>query len=336
MENIVARKGCYPIGRIKMKKVLIIMGAGSVGVLISEDVVSVLIEDYDEVYFYDNDIKKQGTYVRGRGAEYYVLSLQELLFKKETEQVSVILATDQWQELCIFCEEHDLYKNIIAIYNKTDISVMGCYRKGYYRLGYGQDGEDLYLQELAEWQSGEKGFYVDIGANHPIYASTTWLAYQHGWSGINIEPNEVFFPLFNQLRIRDINLNCGVAETEGVLNYYKFNSSVYNTFDKKEFEGKRTPKEILKVPVYRLERILEENNVKDITFMNIDVEGMELEVLRSNDWSRWRPKYLFIEQKNMSVEGLILSDIYKFLKEIGYRCNYLNVRTAIYQLKEEA
>lgn len=316
-----------------MKNVLIIMGAGRVGALISEDVLSVLVEGYDEVYFYDNDIKKQGTYIR-RGTEYYVLSLQELLFKKETEQVSIILATDQWQELCTFCMEHDLYKNIIAVYNKTDVSIIDCYRKGYLRLGYAQDGEDLYLQEQEEWKSGQKGFYVDIGANHPIYASTTWLVYQHGWNGINIEPNEAYFSLFNRLRVRDINLNCGIGQTEGILDYYKFDSSVYNTFDKKEFKGKRTPKEVLKVPVYRLERILEENNVKDITFMNIDVEGMELAVLRSNDWNRWRPKYIFVEQKNMSVEELIFSEIYKFLKGIGYRCDYLSIRTAIYKLME--
>lgn len=263
-----------------------------------------------------------------------MLSLQELLFKKETEQVSIILATDQWQELCTFCMEHDLYKNIIAVYNKTDVSIIDCYRKGYLRLGYAQDGEDLYLQEQEEWKSGQKGFYVDIGANHPIYASTTWLVYQHGWNGINIEPNEAYFSLFNRLRVRDINLNCGIGQTEGILDYYKFDSSVYNTFDKKEFKGKRTPKEVLKVPVYRLERILEENNVKDITFMNIDVEGMELAVLRSNDWNRWRPKYIFVEQKNMSVEELIFSEIYKFLKEIGYRCDYLSIRTAIYKLME--
>ncbi len=157
---------------------------------------------------------------------------------------------------------------------------------------------------------------------------------QHGWNGINIEPNEAYFSLFNRLRVRDINLNCGIGQTEGILDYYKFDSSVYNTFDKKEFKGKRTPKEVLKVPVYRLERILEENNVKDITFMNIDVEGMELAVLRSNDWNRWRPKYIFVEQKNMSVEELIFSEIYKFLKEIGYRCDYLSIRTAIYKLME--
>lgn len=177
----------------------------------------------------------------------------------------------------------------------------------------------------------EKGFYVDIGACHPYRFSNTYWAYKRGWSGINIEPNKKGYETLRKHRARDINLWCGIAENNGKLDYYEFETPEFNSFDKKEFEGIREPERVTSVPVYRLEEILYKNQVNKIHFMDIDVEGMEMEVLKSNNWEKYQPEYILIEQKNMNVEELKNSDVYIFLQQFGYTCEWKSLRTAIYK-----
>ncbi len=194
---------------------------------------------------------------------------------------------------------------------------------------YSQDGEELYL---AEKLGGiENGFYVDIGACHPYRFSNTYWAYKCGWSGINIEPNKEGYDMLRKHRARDVNLWCGVAESDGKLDYYEFETPEFNSFDIKEFEGIRKPKRVTSVPVYRLEEILDKNHVDKIDFIDIDVEGMEMEVLKSNNWEKYQPEYILVEQKNMNVEDIKDSDIYIFLQQFGYICEWKSLRTAIYK-----
>lgn len=305
-------------------KSLIVMGAGNIGKMVCEYVLPEMIEEYEEIYFFDSDEKKQGTYIDN----YYILSIENLREKISRGNIglSFVLATDYWRELYSICKEYGVDENIIAVYTGKS-TVTGKYR----RIGYGQDGEDFYLQE--QFGMRKKGFYVDIGAHHPFRFSNTYWAYRHGWNGINIEPNERVMPLFNKARARDINLNCGIAEEEGVINYFKFSEGAYNTFDKAEFEGKRIPDEIVKVPVYRLETILEKHQVEHISFMNIDVEGLELSVLKSNNWDKWKPEYILIEQKNMTIDEIVKSDVYDFLMWHGYKCDWKSIRTVAYKLQ---
>lgn len=115
------------------------------------------------------------------------------------------------------------------------------------------------------------------------------------------------------------------------MKYYKFEETAYNTFDEHEFKGLRVPSEIIEVPVKTLKSIFEEYKVNKIDFMNIDVEGFEMQVLLSNDWERYKPEYILVEQKHISVKELIASDIYSYLKTLGYECEWKGIRTAIYK-----
>ena len=51
------------------------------------------------------------------------------------------------------------------------------------------------------------GYYVDIGAHHPVKYSNTYLLWLNGWSGINIDPLPNVMALFDKYRPKDINLN---------------------------------------------------------------------------------------------------------------------------------
>ena len=123
-------------------------------------------------------------------------------------------------------------------------------------LAYSQDGEDMVLRRLFEWQA--HGFYVDIGAHHPFRFSNTCFFHRKGWRGINVDPNPDAIAAFRSVRPSDINLCVGVSDAPGELTFHFFNEPALNTFDADLAEERvRLPGyhlvEKRNVPVKRLE-----------------------------------------------------------------------------------
>ena len=187
-------------------------------------------------------------------------------------------------------------------------------------LSYSQEGEDLIVNRFLE--NKEKGFYVDVGAHHPKRFSNTFNFYKRGWSGLNIDAMPRSMDLFKIERPRDINLEIGVSKEKGELIYYMFNEPALNTFSRTEAEkkdGLRDYKiiEKRKILTYPLKEIFEKHlqEKQQIDFMTIDVEGLDLEVIESNDWKKYRPNLLLVEElvKYTLAELPLKSDLYKLL-----------------------
>ncbi len=69
-----------------------------------------------------------------------------------------------------------------------------------------------------------------------------------------------------------------------------------------------------------------------IDFMTIDVEGLDLAVLKSNDWIKYRPKYILVEELRMDINSIInTSDVYKFLITKGYIFYARTFNTSVYK-----
>ncbi len=192
-------------------------------------------------------------------------------------------------------------------------------------LSYSQEGEDLLLSRFLE--NKEKGFYVDVGAHHPRRFSNTYLFYKMGWSGINIDAMPGSMEAFNIERPRDINLEMGVSKEKGELIYHMFNETALNTFSRIEAEkkdGLRDYKiiEKRKALTYPLKEILEKHLKRNqkIDFMSIDVEGLDLEVVESNDWEKYRPSLILVEEleRYLLAELPLKSSLYKILIANGY------------------
>lgn len=163
---------------------------------------------------------------------------------------------------------------------------------------YSQSKEDLILDTL----TGKKmtGFYVDVGAYDPIWFSNTLRFYKRGWRGINIEPDTSHWKRFEAQRPRDINLNVGVGTKRGKITFYRMDPPALSTFSRERVtENLRdgfTIEEQTPVRIRPLKDIFSRYaGGKKIDFLSLDVEGMEMDVLRSNDWHRFRPKFLCIE-----------------------------------------
>src|SRR5688572_29493242 len=97
-------------------------------------------------------------------------------------------------------------------------------------ISYAQNFEDVILART--FRGISSGFYIDVGAWDPTVDSVTRHFYDSGWSGINIEPNPLFYERLVLERPRDINLNCAVSDAPEVGPFYVFDDTGTSTFDK--------------------------------------------------------------------------------------------------------
>lgn len=201
------------------------------------------------------------------------------------------------------------------------IKLKECFYKRY-RISFAKSGEDIQLAKLIGTCS--PGWYVDVGCWHPIKASNTYYFYLRGWKGICIDPNPEVKELFRKIRPDDIVINCAVGANAGEKEYFILSSrfSSMSTLDYHFIESHNLAEEIIErkmVTVKPLSHILEEVLPKGdtIDFMDIDVEGQDLEVISSNDWTRYRPKIVLIESNNTLSDDLD-SEMHYFMKSVGY------------------
>ncbi len=147
----------------------------------------------------------------------------------------------------------------------------------------------------------KNGFYVDVGAFHPVHSSNTYLFYLNGWRGINIDACPGSMTEFNKVRPRDMNLEVGVSDVNDELTYYFIDkNSSMNSFSKEfliEVGMHESVKKEIKVPVHKLSQILDEHLPagQTIDFLSVDVEGFDYNALASNDWNKYRPKIVLVE-----------------------------------------
>ena len=190
------------------------------------------------------------------------------------------------------------------------------------KRSYSQAGEDLIA--WSELNKIKRGFYVDIGAYHPKQFSNTYFFYERGWRGVVVEPNSEMIRLYGKLRKRDIALGVGVGESSGVADYYLFDHPAVNTFDPEtarlnEEVGRRL---IEKRPmaVLTLEKVLQDYLPKgrDIDLLSVDTEGTDEQVLRSNNWKKYRPKIVVCEDLGYVWDKPLRSGVAKLMRNYGY------------------
>lgn len=209
----------------------------------------------------------------------------------------------------------------------------------HFRGSSSQKGEDLIIDKY--FNHKRTGFYIDIGAYHPEINNNTNFFYKKGWSGINIEPNPARIRLFKKTRTKDININVGIGSLEKKAIFYEFEAAGLSTFSKQEADamvavGHRIKSKI-KIQMYRLKDVIKKYAKKEIDFISIDTEGLDLEVLRSNNWKKYRPKLLCIETidfADLLINTKITSNgkksIDEYLSEKGYEEYASNGLNTIY------
>lgn len=168
-----------------------------------------------------------------------------------------------------------------------------------------------------------KGKFVDVGANDGKTGSMTYDLEKEGWSGILIEPNPLLVENIKKTRTSPVFQNA-ISSKEGELPFYivegPSNLHGLSRFNyTKEFEDhvKRSGGEVKKtiVDVKKISTIMNEaKDLDKVDFLKIDVEGHELEVLKSFDFDKYRPTLIVTEDNfkdaDKSVRHLLASKGY--------------------------
>jgi FkbM family methyltransferase len=225
----------------------------------------------------------------------------------------------------------NIYKMLIYVYNR--------YFASFVSISYSQEGEDLIIQRII----GEKkcGFYVDVGAHHPKRFSNTYLFYKKGWTGINIEPMPGSKKIFDRMRYRDTNIEAAISDSVEKLNYFMFTEPALNTFleQKKNSlidNNKNNLINKIELETITLESILDKylpHNIQ-IDFLSIDTEGYDFKVLKSNNWDKYIPKIILLEDKDFTLELPENSEIYNYLIHKGYKLIAMTFKTLIFNMEK--
>lgn len=193
------------------------------------------------------------------------------------------------------------------------------------KLAYSQYGEDVALRSTLNFYGLATGFYLDIGAYHPVWMSNTFALYQAGWRGITVEPNAAFTHLFHQLRPQDTHLSCLVSpgESRDSIPFYSFGAdAVYNTLSKESADRaaeRLGPYTVLSRPSRTINEILSQHlpTGQKLDLLCLDCEGVDELLIQSLDWTRYRPAAVVFEFDGTFEQSIDLPTI-KLLKSLGY------------------
>jgi FkbM family methyltransferase len=199
-------------------------------------------------------------------------------------------------------------------------------------ISYAQTREDVLLWRALH--NVYRGFYIDIGAHDPTALSVTRAFYDHGWHGINVEPNPSYAEKLRNERPRDVTLEVALGDRSGVATFYEFGDTGLSTLVKEIADGhmatgfKATER---RVPVTTLAGVLDDLGDQQVHFLKIDVEGYEREVLCGADFAKVRPWIVLIEATRPTTsipsygnwEPLLLEADYQFVYFDGLNRFYI-------------
>ena len=203
-------------------------------------------------------------------------------------------------------------------------------------ISYAQNFEDVLLNRV--FKDKENGFYIDVGAQHPVFDSVTKSFYDRGWHGINIEPVKEFFELLEQQRPRDINLNIAMSNCREELEFFELEGTEFSSLSGKLATKLAQERGLIlityNVPTRTLADVCRDHAKCQIDFLKIDVEGWEESVIRGNDWEIFRPTIVLVEATLPGSPLRKLTDIPRFLDEKGYQHIYFDGLNDYYLAQE--
>ena len=203
----------------------------------------------------------------------------------------------------------NLLKNSIIYYFYKLLKI---YRNNKPSFHFGEFGEDIFINRVLK--NIDKGKYVDVGCYHPYKGSLTYKLYDRDWNGINIDISKTSIDLFNISRKKDINLNLAISNFDGETYYYE-NSPInqQNSLIQTNDLQKK-----IKIQCFTLDTVLKNKDLEEFDFLNIDVEGNELEVLKGFDLKKFKPKLITIENNDLTINEYLDSEVCKILIKSDY------------------
>lgn len=178
-----------------------------------------------------------------------------------------------------------------------------------------------YRDDVLAWEffrQSRSGFFVEVGANHPVFLSQTWLLEQNSWTGLLVEPLESCCALLRAQRpnSRVWQVACSSPEKRGEAAFLISDEDVKSALAPSGTDFKVQYAKTVTVRVMTLDDILEASGAESVDFLSVDVEGLEADVFRGLDFKRYRPGLISVEDHAHNL------DSHRHLRKQGYSLVY--------------
>lgn len=152
---------------------------------------------------------------------------------------------------------------------------------------YSQQGEDRFLYE--RFLNYRNGTFIELGAMDGVtFSNSLFFENELNWSGILIEPTGLFHRL-KENRPNCALYNCAISVIEGEVEFLGEGAigGITSVMPDQHRYGWHLDSHgsVYTVPSRPLHGILKEHKIDRVDFFSLDVEGGELEVLQTYDWS---------------------------------------------------
>lgn len=195
----------------------------------------------------------------------------------------------------------------------------------HYRKSYAQCGEDMIVRFVFDALGIDRPRFLDLGAHHPTYLSNTYALYAEGCRGVNVDASPAAIAAFRRVRPDDVNLNLGVGTSSGELQFFEMSVPTLSTFSevqarRYESEGGARIVGTRTVPVRTFHEIVNEHFQAPPDFVSLDVEGLDVAILQSIDFTACRPTVFCIETLTYSSgrQGERIGEIDPIMAGAGY------------------
>jgi FkbM family methyltransferase len=172
------------------------------------------------------------------------------------------------------------------------------------RTSYSAMGEDLILVALlCDVLKIATPTYLDIGAADPVAVNNTYLLHTRGSRGVLVEPNPTYVERLRAVRPTDVVVGAGIGTGEVTeADYYVIKDQpMLNTFSSEVVEqrkrGGHTVERVVKMPLVPIMQVIDEHLHSTPDLLSIDAEGMDLDIVRSLDFTKYRPPVICTETK---------------------------------------
>jgi FkbM family methyltransferase len=195
---------------------------------------------------------------------------------------------------------------------------------------YSQAGEDIIVQALLfalvpRLAPVKSIYYLDIGANHPIQTSNSYLLYkEHNAHGVLFDADPELIPTLQRVRPRDTVVHTAVsARNDATVTLNVSNAKELSSLDAnhvRAFAGMGEIANIAKqidVPNMHIGDLLAKYGQQSVQYLSIDVEGEDLPIMKAIDFDRYRPWILSCEP-SAQVHPENPQQMFQVMTQAGY------------------
>jgi FkbM family methyltransferase len=200
---------------------------------------------------------------------------------------------------------------------------------------YSQNYEDIVLCQMFTAYMNRNNLsstsvsYLEIGGNHPVCTSASFLLHKtFGINGMIVEPDPKLATTLRKHRPNDVIIEAAVTDSDDhEIEFFVSTENELSTLSQEFVAKNNLSVQSIKVKTVRINTLLEYFSKVSSLMLSIDVEGLDLRVLRDIDFDKYRPHFITIEPSEHIVPGTT-NEIISFLRDKEYRLvaqNYVNL-----------